>query len=106
MARIPQVTRTITTTQAKVLCLDLQTQQTVTKFVTVPRTYKDDAAVLKAVKRAVETDNLKAVHIVDTTVDETLYGMTEDEFIQHAKPLPARNIKASDTNGVSTDSAN
>lgn len=105
MARIPQVTRTITTTSAKVLCLNLKTQQTETKNVTIPRTYKDDAAVLKMVKKVVETPDLKAVHIVETSTDETLYGMTEEEFIQHAKPLPPRSGKESGTDFVEPDEA-
>lgn len=104
MARIPQVTRTITTTKASVLCLDLETKQTVTISVTIPRTYKDEAAILKAVKATIETETLKAVHIVDTSVEETLYGMTEAEFIANATPLPARGSHTSnDTSNANID---
>lgn len=95
MARIPMVTRTIITTKATVLALDTVTAEAQNLTVTVPRTYKDDTALLKAVKAQAETDTLKMVSIVDKEEIETLYGMTEQEFITHAKVLPAREQKES-----------
>ena len=90
MARQPMVTRTITTTKVRVLCLDVFTQETLTKEVTVPRVFKDDGKLLNKVKGFVETDTLKAVHITEAEVVETLYGMPEQEFIAHAEILPPR----------------
>lgn len=84
MARKPMVTRTITTTKANVLCMDIQTAEPFNKVVTLPRTYKDDKTLMKKVQEVVETDTVKAVHIVDKEEVETLYGMTEQEFIQNA----------------------
>lgn len=91
MARVPMVTRTIVATKANVMCLDVQAGEPCNKEVTVPRTYKDDESLLKKVRPMLETDTLKAVHIVDKEEIETLYGMTEQEFIQHAEVLPPRN---------------
>ena len=93
MARTPMVTRTITTTRANVMCLDVQAGEPFNKEITVPRTYKDDETLLKTVKPLVETETIKAVHIVSKTTIETLYGMTEQDFIEHAKVLPERNAK-------------
>lgn len=90
MARVPMVTRTIIATEATVMCLDVKAGEPLTRTVTVPRTYKDDEALLKKVKPLIETEDLKAVHIVDSVQTETLYGMTEQEFIEHAKVLPPR----------------
>lgn len=87
MARKPMVTRTITTTKANVLCMDIQTAEPFNKVVTLPRTYKDDKTLMKKVQEVVETDTVKAVHIVDKEEVETLYGMTEQEFIQNALVL-------------------
>ena len=87
MARKPMVTRTITTTKANVLCMDIQTAEPFNKVVTLPRTYKDDKTLMKKVQEVVETDTVKAVHIVDKEEVETLYGMTEQEFIQKAVVL-------------------
>lgn len=91
MARVPMVTRTIVTTKANVMCLNVETAEPFNMVVSVPRTYKDEESLLKAVKNAAETDNVKCVHVVDSEQVETLYGMTEQEFIEHAKVLPPRN---------------
>lgn len=86
MARQPMVTRTITTTKATVLCLTIATSVPAPQEFIIPRTYKDDKAVLKAVSGLVE-DGVKAVHVTKTEVQETLYGMTEIEFMSIAKPI-------------------
>lgn len=94
MARKPMVTRTITTTKANVLCMDIQSAEPFNKVITLPRTYKDDKTLMKRVQEVVETDNIKAVHIVDKEEVETLYGMTEQEFIEKAVVLDPETRKA------------
>lgn len=95
MARKPMVTRTIVTTKVNVLCLDIQSAEPFNKEVTLPRTYKDEKKLLKKVEEVVNTDNVKAVHIVDKTEVETLYGMTEQDFIDNATILdPATRKEA------------
>ena len=96
MARKPMVTRTIVTTKVNVLCLDIQSSEPFNKVVTLPRTYKDEKKLLKKVEEVVNTDDIKAVHVVDKEEVETLYGMTEQDFIQYAKVLPPRNGANSD----------
>ena len=93
MARQPQVTRTIQTTKANVLCIDLVNEQPFTQEVVLPRTYKDEKSMLKKIKPIVENDNIKVVHVQNFTVESTLYGMTEEEFILAAHILPARTSK-------------
>ena len=90
MARAPQVTRTIQTTHANVLCMDIENREPCNRDVILPRTYKDDNAILKAVKKVIETDALKPVQVVHSEVNETLYGMSEQDFIAHATILPPR----------------
>lgn len=90
MARVPMVTRTIITTKVNVMCLDIETGEPFNKTVVVPRTYKDDEKLLKKVKEVLETETLKPVHIVDKEEIETLYGMKEQDFIEHAELLPPR----------------
>ena len=87
MARKPMVSRTIITTKVNVLCLDIQSAEPFNKIVTLPRTYKDDKKLLKKVEEVINTDDVKAVHIVDKEEIETLYGMTEQDFIDHATIL-------------------
>lgn len=93
MARQPQVTRTIQTTVANVLCIDLVNEQPFTQIVKLPRTYKDERSMMKKLKPMLETETVKVVHVQNFTVESTLYGMTEEEFIQKAQILPARTSK-------------
>lgn len=90
----PMVTRTILTTEVTVLCLDLIKAEPFNKTVTLPRTYKDEKTMMKKVSAIIDNDQVKAVHVVDTKVNETLYGMTEEQFISMAEILPSRNKTA------------
>lgn len=90
MARTPMVTRTIVTTKATVMCLDITKGEPFNETYPMPRTYKDEATLLKKIKAKYETDTIKPVHIVAVEEVETLYGMTEQEFIEVAKILPPR----------------
>ena len=90
MARVPQVTRTIQTTVATVLCLDLVTKEPFEKTVKLPRTYRDERKLMQKIEQIVNNETVKAVHIVKTEIEETLYGMTEEKFIQTADVLPPR----------------
>lgn len=92
MARIPMVTRTIQTTTANVLCLNIKEGEPFNKEVVLPRTYKDEKSMMKVVEKLINTEDVKAVHIVHTDVNETLYGMTEQEFIAAARVLPDRKV--------------
>lgn len=95
MARKPMVTRTIITTKVIVLCLDVNSAEPFNETVTLPRTYKDDKKLLKSVEEVINTDHVKAVHIVDKKEIETLYGMPEQDFINNAKILdPATRKEA------------
>lgn len=93
MARIPQITRTIQTTKVNVLCLNIKEGKPFNKEIVLPRVYKDDAHILKLVRKLVDDDETKAVHIVSSEVNETLYGMSEQKFIELAEILPPRNSK-------------
>lgn len=97
MARKPMVTRTITTTKVIVLCLDVNSAEPFNETVTLPRTYKDDKKLLKSVEEVINTDYVKAVHIVDKKEIETLYGMTEQDFINNAKVLDPATRKEAET---------
>lgn len=88
------VTRTITTTHAIVLCMDIVNGEPCNKEVILPRTYKDDKALMKQVSKIIDNDTVKAVHVVHKVEMETLYGMTEQEFIEKAKVLPPRTTSS------------
>lgn len=100
MARIPMVTRTITATKVNALCINIDTAEPFNKTLILSGTYKDEKQMLKAATSVIENetidglldakDRVKVVHIVESEEIETLYGMTEQEFIQRAKVLPPR----------------
>ena len=96
MARVPMVTRTVTTTTVNAMCVDTTRGEVCNVSATLPRTYNDDVKLLKKVKEVVETETLKVVQIVDKTECETLYGMSEQDFINSAKVLTDRNHLPSD----------
>lgn len=90
MARIPQVTRTITTTKITVMVVNIEKGETETKVLTLPRTYKDEKALLKQAQKTFDSDTQKVVAILDSKEEQTLYGMTEQMFIEHAQVLQPR----------------
>ena len=90
MARKPMVTRTIVTTEVEVLCLNLETAEPFNQEVTLPRTYKDDIKLMRKVSEIVNSDTIKAVHVVHKREVENLYGMYEEDFVKYAEILPPR----------------
>ena len=93
MARVAMVTRTIVTTKANVLCLDVENGEPFNREVVLPRTYKDEKSLMKKISSVIDSETVKAVHVVDKEEVETLYGMTEQEFIDNAQILPPRSGK-------------
>lgn len=83
------ITRTITVTTAEFMCVDVETANV--EVVTAELTGKlDNETALKLYKSSVETDVFKVVACQSIYYTEQLYGMTEKEFISHAKILPPR----------------
>ena len=93
MARVPQVTRTIETTDVVLFCVNTEDRSTFEQTLTLPRTYKDDAKLMKAVEKLLDGEPVKPVSIISSEVRQTLYGMTEEKFIQYADVLPPRSSK-------------
>lgn len=93
MARKAMVTRTIIITKCNVLCMELAKAEPFNKEVILPRTYKDDKKLLKRVQELVDNDEVKAVHIVSKEEVETLYGMTEQKFIENSIILDPKTRK-------------
>lgn len=70
--------------------MDIETCEPGNKVFILPRTYKDDKTIMKELDKRTEEENFKCLKICSTEVIETLYGMTEAEFIRVAKELPSR----------------
>lgn len=93
MAREMLVTRTVITTRATVLVANLDSNSVEEKEYTVPRTYKDDKALLKAISKLTADINETPVKIINKEEIETLRGMSEACFIEHSEVLPPRTKK-------------
>lgn len=93
MARMSMVTRTITTTEALVVYANISENKIVERTVILPRTYKGEREIMRAINATHTDENEKPIAVKSYTTTETLYGMTEADFIANAKPLPPRNIK-------------
>lgn len=103
MARKRMITRTILTTKVNALCMDTQTCEACNKDVVLPRTYKDNDKVLKAVKSVLDTPTFKVVDIVDVSTVETLYGMDEQKFINESVILDPKTRKELDVVDATAD---
>ena len=90
MARQPMVTRTIKVTTANVLCINLISAEPYNDVIVLPRTYKDEKAMMKYIAKNYDNEERKAVKVVEVIVTEKLYGMTEQKFIDMADEMPAR----------------
>ena len=99
MAKVPMVTRTIKTTTAIVLCLDIDSGEPCNRSFTLPRERKNEKEILKAITPMLKDEpNIKPVHVVDTVINEQLYGMPETEFLSHASPITKSAADADTTN--------
>lgn len=81
------ITRTIQFTNLTLLMADTESAEMYNRYETISGTYKDEKAMLKAVRPLVEDDTHKLVSLVGWTVGSQLYGMPESDFMSHAKPI-------------------
>lgn len=84
MAKEAMVTRTFRTSVATVMCMDIEAEQPVTIEAVLPREYKTEKDLIKAAKKAIETETLKVVKVKNVTIKETIYGMPESKFLAYA----------------------
>lgn len=96
MARKRMVTRTIEQTTAKVMTLNVDTAEVTITPYTISGELTGDA-LLKALQDTYQTDTMKLVHVLESTVESVLYGMEEEEFIKLAKVLPKRYVIVSES---------
>lgn len=91
------VTRTITTVEATVLCLNTNTAEPFNVTITVPGKMKGIPSLEKVAHSKIDNEVSRAVAVVSYEEVETLYGMTEAEFINHSEKLPGRTKGTKET---------
>lgn len=94
MARQRMVTRTVVGTECEVQVVSISASEITNINATIGGEYEDGDKLLKAVKKTLETDDLKVLKIVTSTKVEKCYGMLESEFIKLAKELDLKTRKA------------
>ena len=86
------VTRTIVSTEVNALCLNLITAEPFNQVFTLAGTYKDNTKIKKAIEKDFNNEEHVVAHIVSVKPQNTLYGMTEQKFIENAEILPPRKV--------------
>jgi len=89
--RKPIVSRSMKVTAIKVKCYDLEKDEPFDLEREIPRTYKDDASLLKAVKSYVENDTTKVLKILSAEQSTKLYAMSEQTFMENALEITGRS---------------
>ena len=84
MRKENMVTRTLTTTRYEVLTLNVITcEVSKVEFTLIGKVLPTDKA-LKALKKDIESEDVKVVHIDNYVESTDLYGMSESNFIKYA----------------------
>ena len=91
MARVSMVTRTITSSEISVIALDVNTCEVVKTVHVLFGEMENNDKTLKKVQDTFNTSTVKIVSIESIKTITSLYGMSESDFIAHAKILPSRS---------------
>ena len=91
------VTRTVASVDYVCMSVNVETRQVEDLTVNIPNgATMAEKARLKAIAEAMPEGNT-FVKVISETVKETLYGMSEEQFIKLAKVLPPRTKEYSET---------
>ena len=91
------VTRTVASVDYVCMTVNVETRKVEDLTVSIPNgATMTDKARVKAITESLPASNT-LVQVISETVKETLYGMTEEQFIKLAKVLPPRSKADSET---------
>ena len=95
MARERMITRTVTAVEYEVMTVDMNSKSVSMDKVTIPSgDTMTDKARDKAIKASLPEGHT-FVQVTGQSITETLYGMSEQDFIKYAKVLPPRSASQS-----------
>lgn len=99
MAREKMVTRTVEGTHVTVMGVNLTTESIEERQFNLSGVYKDAEKLKKVAEKIGNSEDFKVVSVKASETFETLYGMTEVEFMELARVLDPKTRKvATDTN--------
>lgn len=75
------------------MMVNTETKDVFEQDVVLPRTYKDNKKIMKLVEAIFENEPVQPVRILGTAVEESLYGMSEADFLKYAEKMPPRKTK-------------
>lgn len=80
-------TRTISKQTVTALIFDKVNAEPMNTTITIAPPIVDAAKLEKAVAKKIDNDTYKLIEIVDTFIEDKVYGITLDDFIAHAVEL-------------------
>lgn len=93
MARQYPFTRTLSTQRVTALIFDKETAEPSNTTITLPAPISDPAKLDKAVAAILNKGSIKFIEVVDTEIDEQLYGITLEDFMANAVKLDPKTRK-------------
>lgn len=82
------ITRTMKTTQATVMAVNTESAEVFNITFNLSGTFKDENATLKEIYKTAELDPaVKIVALVDSTVTNELYAISETDFLKYGHPV-------------------
>lgn len=81
------ITRAFRTQEVTVMAMDVTTNATEPKTLTLPHILSDNDKILKAAKKKLDTDTLKVVYVIGSEVKEQLRGVDEEQFLAISVPV-------------------
>lgn len=103
--RKPIISRTMTVTKVKAMCVHLDTQEMFEYDDTLPRSFKTREKLEKAIRKLVDTTETRFCYVVEANEEQRLYAMTEEDFLRNAKVVTDRSA-AGIANLFGTDGEN
>lgn len=84
------VTRTMKSTRASILCMDIEMAEPLNVTVVLPKVFTDKKAILKAARPLVETEQIKAVSVADYEAEYAMYRMPIETFLATAEKVDVK----------------
>lgn len=81
------ITRTFRTQEVTVMTMDVTTNVTEPKTLTLLQVLPDNEKILKSAKKKLDTDTLKVVYVIGSEVKEELRGVDEEQFLAISVPV-------------------
>lgn len=92
MANKKMVTRTVISSVVTLMTVNLETAEVENKEIELSGQFKNEKQILSVLEKnkTLLGEAIKAVQVLEVNPKETIYGMTEQEFIATAKPMDAK----------------